>query len=716
MMDGDLLRLSDLGFQLLILSYLPGFVLFREILRWNIPESLLSGGYGRVVAVKAVFAGLFSLMASSKPLGPVAPFVAVPVSLGPGYFIVSMLIDFFFIALLRKREYFGAFKIAVFNVLHIPFVTSVAVLYGVLWEQGRALRRVRRDLPTRGDGVLLGYAVKQIRTVQKPVRRLGDADIREPSDVRPLPRRVPVYYSPEIGVNDLNPHAIIAGASGAGKTTTLNSLVRGLARNYPVLLVDIKGDITRALLTDGVNAYIMPVAVSGLNPFAKMFEGERGGEGVEDLILAISVVEVVGSRQSHFIRAAYRELYYSGVPLTYTGLLNVVDRLARISLTAENRWGPGTRDALFSLASKLNDLAEYLRDDGAVLSRILGRVLVGEKSEYPIVVFNLEGINENLRAIVLELILRKLGRYLSRRGPTAYLTEKPVVLVVDEAYLVTKPMERYGRRGDESRSILETMARAGRSYGLALILVTQRLSDIVDGIRQNCEKWIVFNTTSPEDAKVLQISGEFLPKIVSLLQKGHAYIRILGEGKLDNIRYTSDFYVVTEGYIFEIERKLLGPEKSGKEGRPPTLHRPFTICYRCMLLTRDIEYCHYCNMPPLLEKKEIENVDGGRRENQAQLEDQGIDYELVLRRTLEKKPGLARYLRNINQQHVERLLRKYLPPKNNSNIDQELVAIGLLKYSPRDGRERLRPAGKALIETFLELYGSSWVRPHDSQQ
>jgi general stress protein CsbA len=692
---------TELGLNLLLISYLPGIIFFRDILRYNVPTKILGEGYGKVVVGKAVFAILLSIISAAEPVGPAKPLVVLLANVGQGYFIASMIIDLIFIAILYKMEYFGAFRIVALNLLHIPFITSAGVLYAVLWEQRKVLMRVWRDLRS-SHGVLLGHAIWVVRHVKKPLTHPNDVNIRESYDIRQLPAPVPFRYSPNMRDNNLNNHLIIAGASGAGKTTTIINLIKGLAGKYIVFVVDVKGDITQSLLNSNIRSYIVYVADVGVKVFDRLHEKERNKEIMEDLINSISVVEKVGSRQAHFLRRALIEVETSGQTPTYRGLLQIFRRLVTESLSPDSRLGPGTRDALIGIASKLEDLEEYFKDEGVSISKIVGKIVEdGQKQAYHVIVFNIEGMSETLRAVLLEFILRRLERFLSRRGPFAYLTEKTAVLIVDEAYLVTQPFRRFGGKDERSGSILETISRAGRSYGVALVLVTQRLCDISDGIRQNCERWVVFNTSSPEDARLLSIEGELLTKLIPHLEKGYAYIRKPRMAGFEEIRYNAGVYMVTEGYIFEIARQPIQPNSSHKIEK--------TICYRCKLVTRDENICSFCNMPPLLQKDNGGNhPDGSGHEIQNLANSVRIDYEAVLKLALGKNSKYTKYLTNISVEHVKKFV-SYIISRNDSKVDHELIDVGLLKYSG-DGRVRLRPAGKLLHETLIELYGPDLLR------
>jgi hypothetical protein len=715
------IRITNLGLILLAASYALPFLMLRRLRSGNAPEKLPSQSYAAAFAGKIFGSIILSLLAApveNTPLfGFIAPIRAYPMLVGGGYFIASLALDMVFIAVFYRGEFYNSYKIVLGNIIYIPFVTAIASLIAVYVEQGRTVRRVRSDLPkAESDGVLLGYAVEMIRTIQKPVRGLRDVDVKKHYDIRPVPQPIPVYYRPRIGDRDLNPHMIVAGSSGTGKTTTIYHMVTELARMYPVILIDVKGDLSRAILKKHRNNYVIPVARTGIDPFTRMHR-ESESEMVEGLMASISVVEEVGSRQAHFIREAYARISHSNQRLTYTRLVRLVEELEKASLEGRIRYGPTTRDALFSIAVKLQDLGAVLKDGGASLAEIVKLAVKDRRENFPVVVLNLEGIGEKVRAIVLELILRKLSIYLTSRGPLAYLTEKPLVLVVDEAYLVTRPMDRHGRRGEESKSILETIARAGRSYGVALILVTQRLSDIADGIRQNCDKWVVFRTSSPEDLNIVRVGGDVLSEVVTHLGKGYAYIRLVNPRRLEGYRYTSEIMAVTDGYIFSMERRLLDIEVR-KRRKNYSWTELATICYRCNAVIKDIHNCHICKKPPMLIKPiQEETVETNTAQNNGQAGagntkpngngkhgKKDVNVEEVSDKLIEEARKLA--LREIIREEDKKvlssisleLLRKLISCVRSGKFDEELFTSGLAVNE--DGK--IRPTRGARL--FLKSY------------
>jgi DNA polymerase III delta prime subunit len=664
----NLLNTTEFGSLLLVGNYVLSAPLIYFALRGNIPERVATETYAKALLGKIVIGILLAMVSTAPATGPArifAPLIEVLSMLGPGYFVYSVIGDTFLAALLRRLEYYGAYRLVVFNLFYIPFVSSLAMLLAVR-EQNKTLQRVREDVAYKKGGVVIGEAVECIRVIKQPIRARDEADVEPHYDIRPLPAPVPVYYMPEVlQGRDFNPHAIIAGMSGSGKTTLIYHLIRELSGYYPVIFVDVKGDISRALLRERVSANIVHVASVGVNPFTKIAD-ETSNELVERLMDSISVIEPVGSRQEHMIREAV--IQYCGRkedgmeerPPSYPAIVSHLRRYVKTVPPPEIRWGMGggnTRDALFSIYSKLEDLGRYFRDDGASVPQIILRALKTpegrrRETDFPITVFNLEDISEKFRAIVLELILRNIAKLMYHRGPTAFLKDKALVLVVDEAYLVTRPMTKNGRIGGNSRSILEEVARAGRSYGLALILATQRLSDVSDGILMNCQTKICFNTASPEDREIIGVSSSILSEVVSDLEPGYACIWTPNPRKRKYHRSTADTVAVVEGYVFRMRGRLLQSEeeeakrllqklkekkKKDKRGRRlqveagaeldevavdmdkgSSLLDYGKVCYRCMLITTDFNHCPTCGQTPLLKRPEPEQASENRDKAQKQ--------------------------------------------------------------------------------------------------
>lgn len=579
--------ITELGATLLVANYLIAFILLHKLGDGNAPEHRPVTSLRSLVVGRVFFTVMLAIM-SMTPVGGPFSFVNLIASavhsLGAGYFILSLALDMVVAAAFSQLEFHKAFTIVLANLPSIPFVTAAASF--VAWgEQSSTIRRIRKDveMETKYPTAVLGIVSKSVRLIEQPVRA-GPSDVQVKTHIviRNIPGKIEFRYAPTVEGRVFNPHMVIAGLSGSGKTTTTYSLVTQLMENYPMVLFDVKGDFTAALYSDGFvdsgKAVIYMVSHAGIDPFKPVVEGESEPQMVEDLMDSISVLEEVGSKQAHFIRAAYGELRAGEKRLTYESLLEKMGEYEKEIMQGRLKYGPQTKDAIEGIYDKLYDLGAVFKSSGASLAELYSPLLDGKPR---VVVLNIADISEKARAIVLEFMLRKLAKIMSKRGPLAFTSEKPVVTVIDEAYLVTKPIMVRGGRDSGSRSKLEDIARTGRSYGLALIIVTQRLSDIADGIRQSCYRWVVFNTSSPEDLWILsQTSPESIKEVISDLEKGEAYIRFVVPARQRTLSRQGQSRVIVEGYIFKMRRELLA-----EDGGQRTQLRWCTTCGR--VLTSD---------------------------------------------------------------------------------------------------------------------------------
>jgi hypothetical protein len=247
--------------------------------------------------------------------------------------------------------------------------------------------------------------------------------------------------------------------------------------------------------------------------------------------------------------------------------------------------------------------------------------------------------------------------------------------------------------------------------------VTQRLSDIADGIRQNCDKWVVFRTSSPEDLNIVRVGGDVLSEVVTHLGKGYAYIRLVNPRRLEGYRYTSEIMAVTDGYIFSMERKLLDIEVR-KRRKNYSWTELATLCYRCNAVIKDIHNCHICKKPPMLIKPiQEETVETNTAQNNGQAgagntkpngngKHGEVKVEEVSDKLIEEARQLA--LREIIREEDKKvlssismeLLRKLISCVRSGKFDEELFKSGLAVNE--DGK--IRPTRGARL--FLKFYNS----------
>jgi len=490
--------------------------------------------------------------------------------LGPLYFPIQLILDATLYSILHSKEWCSHDRYIALNFMNIPFI-SILVASSVYVESMKLKRAYSRNNLRNAQGIVLGnieMAVRKVSMITYPQTYMG-AELKmvsEKWEVRKTPGNRPYIYSP---INKSNPHICITGTSGVGKTTTaVYILAEAMRKGHRTIIIDPKGDISeiaRARGWDKKNGKrtrivrIIDVAREGVEPLEPLMD-EDVTESVMDLINAMSIVEEVGANQKSLMLYMAEECersfkkYYEKVS-AYVDSIIKGDRGLKL--------GPHVRDAYMGIQSKLKILSTVFGKDNSFPLASLDPSRWS--SEMAGIILDLSRIRDRYaRAVTMELLLRKIEAFLRARGPLTHVKNsksgegfKHLMIMVDEVHEIARG-EKW--RHEMTGSILEDMAREARSYGAALILVTQRLSDIPDGIRSNIGLWLTLRTDSPHDMEVLfkVMPVGRISEIVTSMPDGYALIVEADPSRLERLRaVTSKPTATDEAYIVKLERKLL---------------------------------------------------------------------------------------------------------------------------------------------------------------
>jgi len=315
----------------------------------------------------------------------------------------------------------------------------------------------------------------------------------------------PVTWNP---ASEGNPHLLVAGASGMGKSTLMYYLiVKLISKGYPVTVLDPLGQyavlakvleeairsrnyekISEMFLTkfpeeapskwNGVRIY--SIIERGMDVF-KPVAGEPAVQVAEDLSYSISIVErqslgatqhdEIIKRVSETMRATVRRLTRKTAEAERPSLWDLVRRIEQAAEEFYQKRRLRTYEAIMNLAVRIKLLARYLEPKEEPIEPKLLEAKRGENGKWgELVVVDLSGIlDDDVKAIAMELLLRKLRRYISTK-PLAP-PDKPWFIIVDEAWILM-------RHASEYKSVVNEMIREVRNRGVGLLLLTQRLRDL----------------------------------------------------------------------------------------------------------------------------------------------------------------------------------------------------------------------------------------------
>jgi hypothetical protein len=155
----------------------------------------------------------------------------------------------------------------------------------------------------------------------------------------------------------------------------------------------------------------------------------------------------------------------------------------------------------FLLAPRKEDGSEYKTDDlGAILRQFMG---YGE-SKSNVTIIDLSGIPFEVLSVVVSLITRLIFtfNFHFKKYRTKGEQELPYLLVYEEAHNYI-PQSEGAKYGSVKRAI-ERIAKEGRKYGISLMIVSQRPSEISETVFSQCNNFVAMRLTNPNDQRYVK--------------------------------------------------------------------------------------------------------------------------------------------------------------------------------------------------------------------
>ncbi|QQE77281.1 ATP-binding protein [Alicyclobacillus sp. SO9] len=176
----------------------------------------------------------------------------------------------------------------------------------------------------------------------------------------------------------------------------------------------------------------------------------------------------------------------------HQSLLNKIDALRRDS----------------RLSFLMNEWSSESDEISVILSQFINR-------DDPMRIVDLSGIPSDVGGIIAAVISRLLFMYKLWQKPDERKGD-PVLIVCEEAhrYVPNRGEAEYTAAQDAIRRI----AKEGRKYGLGLLLVSQRPSELEATVLSQCNTWLVLRLTNSEDqAHVIRFLPDSLRSLTKVL-------------------------------------------------------------------------------------------------------------------------------------------------------------------------------------------------------
>lgn len=426
---------------------------------------------------------------------------------------------------------------------------TIAALAGVTPGQVSAVsahvRMGTYALPTLASSApatpLLDSAGKRKRQVPQsshPTVRHGDfAPIPLGPDVE---SGQTVFWNPDPETGAANPHVLILGESGFGKTYTISCLLAELSQRG-----------VSSIVFDYGQGFALDAAPKQFVEWTRPVEVHAARDGIDVNPLTIFETDVLGP-----INVAQRVAdtfcrVYSRLGVQQHAVLRqaVIDTFSNMGIDPANRrtWDqspPPFRSIFDTLQSIASDPLQPQSSVAASVASHISTMFVfntfrptGQHLDWSellklrdrVVILQLKGLEYSLEQAVTEFLLWNLIGYVESKGPSPLRC----FVVLDEAH----------RMSFDRGTPVEKLLREGRKFGLGLLLASQQPEDFSPVAFGNTATKVVFQISDDKSAVTRQLHRKLkdghsfadLFNVVTKLPRGSAYVVSENVGRIVSI-------------------------------------------------------------------------------------------------------------------------------------------------------------------------------------
>jgi hypothetical protein len=301
----------------------------------------------------------------------------------------------------------------------------------------------------------------------------------------------------------LSKHFAVLGSTGTGKSTSVALILHRISELSPeghILMIDPHGEYSAAFKNCGelfnVDNLQLPYWLMNFEEHCEVILTAHGADRQRDadlLAKCLLSARTKGKDLSQFGKVTVD----SPIPYLLTDLHTII----------VNEMGKLDRAGDSLPFQRLKTKIEELRSDprytfmfsGVLVSdsmpALLAKLFRLPSQGRPISIVDVSGVPSEITSVVVSVLARMVFDYAIWSRTEA---QKPLLLVCEEAHRYV-PKDELQENGQAVRKILERIAKEGRKYGVSLGLITQRPSDLAEGVLSQCGSIIAMRLNNDRD-------------------------------------------------------------------------------------------------------------------------------------------------------------------------------------------------------------------------
>jgi hypothetical protein len=289
----------------------------------------------------------------------------------------------------------------------------------------------------------------------------------------------------------LGKHFALLGSTGTGKSTSAALILHRIVEKAPnghIVMLDPHGEYAAAFSSNGmifnVDNLNLPYWLMNFEEHCEVFITTDGSDREMDMDVLAKCLLAARSK-SRIAESLGKLTVDSPVPYLLSDLLAAIQaQMGKLDKAGD--LGPYMR-----LKTKVEELKSDPRYsfmfNGLLVSDsmapFLSKIFRLPSDGKPISIIDLSGVPSDIVTVVVAVLSRMVFDYAiwARREP-----QRPILLVCEEAHRYVPHDRDTSGKGVAVRKILERIAKEGRKYGVSLGLITQRPSDLAEGVLSQC--------------------------------------------------------------------------------------------------------------------------------------------------------------------------------------------------------------------------------------
>ncbi len=299
----------------------------------------------------------------------------------------------------------------------------------------------------------------------------------------------------------LGKHFALVGATGTGKSTAAALILHRICDLAPqghVVMIDPHGEYASAFRTNGaihdVTNLQMPYWLMNFEEHCEVFLTSSGADRQFDADILAKCL-LMAKAKSRLAQEIAKLTVDAPIPYLLSDLTNI------IGLEMGKMDRAGDTAPYLRLKTKIDEIKADPRYGfmfsgmlvADTMASFLARIFRLPGDGKPISIIDVSGVPSDITSVVVAVLARMTFDFAiwSRNEP-----QRPILLVCEEAH-------RYIPAGRDSKSavgrIFGRIAKEGRKYGVSLGLITQRPSDLAEGVLSQCGTIIAMRLNNDRD-------------------------------------------------------------------------------------------------------------------------------------------------------------------------------------------------------------------------